>query len=89
MFTDAKGYRATLIARSEVITASNQGNLEAYKQSGVVKQKMWLTSRDDRVRDEHIPMDGETVDIDKPFSNGSMVPDSPNERCTIIPVIKE
>ena len=89
VFTEAKGYRSTLIARSETITASNQGNLEAYKQSGVVKQKMWLTSRDDRVRDEHVVMDGETVDIDKPFSNGSMVPDDPNERCTILPVIKE
>ncbi len=39
VFTDAKGYRSTLIARTETQTAANSGNLEAYRQSGIVKKK--------------------------------------------------
>ena len=89
VYEDAKGYRSKLIARTENINASNSGALEAYKQSEVVKEKEWLATMDDRVRDEHAAMNGEVVDLDKPFSNGEMVPSSPNCRCTIIPVISD
>jgi len=44
---------------------------------------------DDRVRDEHAAMNGEIVDIDKPFSNGEMYPGDVNCRCTVLPVIKD
>ena len=88
VFTDAKGYRSTLIARTEVLNASNSGALEAYKQSGVVEKKEWLSTMDDRVRDEHAALNGEVVGIDKPFSNGEMYPGECNCRCTIIAVIK-
>jgi SPP1 gp7 family putative phage head morphogenesis protein len=89
VFTEAKGYRSELIARTETITASNEGSLEAYKQSGVVEKKQWLATMDDRVRDEHAAMNNEKVKLNEPFSNGEMAPSSPNCRCTILPVIKE
>ena len=89
VFTDAKGYRSTLIARTETIASSNSGALEAYKQSGVVEKKEWLATMDDRVRDEHASMNGEKVGLNEPFSNGEMAPSSPNCRCTILPVIKK
>jgi len=89
VYDEAKGSRAVKIARTETINASNSGSLEAYKQSGVVEKKEWLATMDDRVRDEHAAMNGEIVDIDKPFSNGEMFGSEPNCRCTILPVIKE
>lgn len=89
VYDEAKGSRAVKIARTETINASNSGALEAYKQSGVVEKKEWLATMDDRVRDEHAAMNGEVVDIDKPFSNGEMYPGDVNCRCTVLPVIKD
>lgn len=37
-------------------------------------KKRWVTMHDNRVRDSHRAIDGETVDVDKPFSNGLMYP---------------
>ena len=89
VYDEAKGSRSVLIARTETINASNSGALEAYKQSGIVEKKEWLATMDDRVRDEHAAMNGEVVDIDKPFSNGEMYPGEPNCRCTVLPVLKK
>ena len=87
VYDDAQGYRSVLIARTENITASNNGTLNGYRQSGVVEKKTWLTAGDDRVREEHAMMDGETVLLEEAFSNGLMVPSEPNCRCTIIAVL--
>ena len=38
-------FRARRIARTEVVTLTNQGRLEAAKQTGVVKKKMWVSQR--------------------------------------------
>ena len=35
-----------------------------------MKRKEWITSRDDRVRDEHMEMEGETVGLEERYSNG-------------------
>ena len=88
-YEDCKGYKAVRIARTETITASNSGAYQSYKQSGVVKKKEWLATMDDRVRPEHASMNGQVVDLDKPFSNGEMFPSSINCRCTVLPVLKE
>ena len=80
--------RASTIARTESVVLSNGAELASMKQSGLVQKKMWLTQRDDRVRDLHIYMDGEIVMLDMPFSNGDMYPQSPNERCTTVPVLE-
>ncbi|OQB25741.1 MAG: Phage portal protein [Chloroflexi bacterium ADurb.Bin180] len=65
---------AETIARTEVIGASNGGTMEAWKQSGVVKGKTWLSALDDRTRGQdpkdefnHYDCHGETVAIDEPF----------------------
>jgi len=89
VYEDAKGYRATLIARTECITAHNNGALNGYRQSEVVEKKSWLTAGDERVRPEHAAMDGETVGLDEAFSNGLMYPSEPNCRCTIIPIVSK
>ena len=87
VYEDAQGYRATLIARTETLAASNNGALNGYRQSGVVEKKEWLTAGDSRVREEHAAMEGETVLLDEAFSNGEMAPGSPNCRCSIAPVL--
>ncbi len=89
VFDGSSKYRAQMISRTETITASNQGSLEAYRQSGVVEKKTWLTAGDERVRPEHAAMNGETVGLEKTFSNGLMVPGEPNCRCTITAVLKK
>jgi hypothetical protein len=51
---DIDGYKAERIARTEVISASNAGALEAYEQSGLKLLKGWLGELDDKIRDSHI-----------------------------------
>ena len=95
VFDMARGYRTERIARTEVISASNEGNFAAYLQSGVVENKKWISSRDADVRPSH-QIDGEEVGLDEPFSNGLMYPGDPaggpeeicNCRCTMSGVVK-
>ena len=88
VYEEAKGSRAIKIARTETINASNSGAYQAYRQSDIIKEKEWLATMDDRVREEHAAMNGEVVGLDEPFSNGLMFPGEPNCRCTILPVIE-
>ena len=67
VFSQAKGWRATTIARTEVVGGSNFANWEAMRQSGVIEEKEWIATRDDRVRDEHLEMDGQIQPINEPF----------------------
>ena len=95
-FNDA--VRSERIARTESLSASNRGALEAYRQSGVVESKTWLATRDDRTRDAHADANGQTVPLDVPFlvmGESVMAPgegsaaNSVSCRCTIIPVLEQ
>jgi len=66
------------VARSETAMAAGFGQHSAAEQSGVVKKKKFLSSRDDRVRDSHVALDGEERDLDEPYSNGQMFPGDPS-----------
>ena len=61
-FSDA---RSMLVARTEIMQASNYGNTEGYKAAGV-QQVQWLGADDERERECSIcyPMNGEIFDID-------------------------
>jgi SPP1 gp7 family putative phage head morphogenesis protein len=95
VFDAARGFRARTIARTEVISASNQGAIEAYQQSGVVDEKEWVSSRDELVRETH-RIDGEVRSLNAQFSNGLQQPGDAagpadeviNCRCTIAPVVR-
>jgi HK97 family phage portal protein len=92
--------RSTRIARTETISASNAGSLDAMKEAGV-ERKAWLSSQDDRVRDTHQEMDGQEVGIDEAFiSPGGATldfpgdPDAPpsesiNCRCKVLSVLND
>jgi len=90
MFNQFSKWRANLIARTETYYASNFGTQEAMRQAKV-QRKMWITSRDDRVRDTH-QIDGQVVGVDEDFmlADGSQMPWPMdfNERCIHIPTIE-
>ena len=67
----AKATRSWVIARTEVIGASNGGTLLAWKQSEVVESKTWLAALDERTRDAHQLMHGQTVPLDADFEDES------------------
>jgi len=79
--------RARLIARTESTTVANQAQLEGVatwsEATGATVTKSWLATQDERTRDEHLILDGETVGIDETFSNGLPAPEEPNCRCTM------
>jgi len=83
LYGDISTGRAKTIARTEVHTATVNGNLESYRQAGF-ETKIWVTVKDLDVRDEH-QIDGEERGIDQVFSNGELYPgeSSINCRCQI------
>lgn len=86
VFAEATDYRANLIARTEAVGASNFGTQAGLRQ-GKWQFKMWITSRDALVRDNHL-IDGQIVPVDGVFTlvNGEtrVFPNDFNERCIII-----
>lgn len=51
--------RSEVIARTEVIGASNAGNAYAADQTGLNLEKSWLSTRDERTRESHDTVDGQ------------------------------
>ena len=100
LFDGFADYRSDRIARTEVISAHNNGTIEGYHQSDVVEGKEWLATFDEATRDTHAMADGQVVDLNAPFNVGGMLmqypgdPGAPVEeivncRCTVLPVRKE
>jgi SPP1 gp7 family putative phage head morphogenesis protein len=100
VFAEAEGSRAEMIARTEVLRGANFASKTAYKISGVVGEKEWVATDDDRTRDSHAEMDGQVVGIDDDFTSpDGGTADYPGDfgdgdedincRCTVAPVIKD
>jgi HK97 family phage portal protein len=91
-----KRYEVERIARTEVVSASNEAALLSMEQSGIVKKKEWLATLDDRTRDTHRHLNGEQVALDAEFSNGMKYAGDPsggpeeviNCRCAVVEVIE-
>lgn len=57
-------------ARTAVTAAENAGRLDTYRSAqdmGIKLKKRWLATLDNRTRHAHAMLDGQTVDVDKPF----------------------
>jgi len=63
VYGKARGARAVTIARTEVLSAYNEGSIQSYIQSGVVDRLEWIATNDSRVRDDHKALDGKTVKL--------------------------
>jgi SPP1 gp7 family putative phage head morphogenesis protein len=78
------GNRAAAIrnARTAVTSAENRGRIDGMKavdeECGLVYEKRWIATNDSRTRESHADIDGETVPLDEPFSNGLMYPADPD-----------
>lgn len=66
----SENHRSKTTAQTEVIGGANAGQLNAYMKNGV-ENKEWLTARDERVRQSHLTMDGQTVGITESFTTGA------------------
>lgn len=89
MFVGMSSVRAEAIARTESGYMTSLGSQMAYEESEVVEGKEWLTTQDERVREEHVHLDGEIVGKNEAFSNGERFPadQSINCRCALAPVV--
>jgi SPP1 gp7 family putative phage head morphogenesis protein len=80
--------RANLIARNEISNINASLNEFRQAEAGVAEY-IWRTSQDERVRDEHIALEGTTHRWDKPGPDNGMHPGEPiNCRCTAQAVIR-
>jgi len=87
--------RSDRIARTEMVSAQNEGHILAYEQAEV-QGKQWLTSGDERVRDDHVSADGQVRRVREDFDVGGEKLPAPGQggspgnvincRCTTIPV---
>lgn len=91
-------------ARTAYTGAQNAGRMEGLHQAqdlGIEVKKQWMATLDSRTRDTHADLDGEIVEVDKPFitsdGNEIMYPGDPNAepcevyncRCTLTYVYPE
>ena len=60
-------YRAETIARTEILSASNEGSYFAAKSTGLDLVKVWTARLDGRERLAHREANGQMVDMDKPY----------------------
>ena len=90
VFEEASGYRARMIAHTEVNRSSNFGIEEGYRQLGN-EEKEWYTPLNEDL-EVCVPMDGVKIAIDDDFDlpdgqNIPRPPAHPNCNCTELPVI--
>lgn len=101
VFDEATAVRSRLIARTEVVGASNFARLEAFTVMGddLIKAKRWLTTIDGRQRSTHAKLNGQLQPLDQPFVSSSgakaqhpggfgKASEDCNCRCTFLPILE-
>lgn len=84
--------RATMIARTEISIAQNEGRYQSWNQAfeqgfmDPASLKMWMTAKDERTCDICGPMDGEVVPWNGLFSTGDKIAGRvhPHCRCSMV-----
>jgi hypothetical protein len=75
--------RAEMIARTELIRASNQGTLNGFQASGVVLQKEWTTFDPCPICEENEEQG--PIDLGDEFASGDDAPPAhPNCKCALV-----
>jgi SPP1 gp7 family putative phage head morphogenesis protein len=75
------GKTATQIVRTSTTSVMNKARQDSLKHAedrGLELKKFWIATLDNRTRDRHRELDGQTRDTEKPFSNGLMYPGDPS-----------
>ncbi len=83
--------RAEMIARTETAFADVEGNMQAYRESGVVEGKEWiLGSEHDDDDDCNTNAEAGVIGLDDTFPSGDDAPPNhPNCVCDVLPVVIE
>ncbi len=71
--------RAQVIARTEVLGASNGGSIAAMRSTGLVATKEWIATEDDRTRPDHLEANGQIVGLEESFTVGDAELDAPGD----------
>lgn len=66
--TEVSRMRARMIARTETVTAANQGAIFAAQDTGLTLNKEWLATNDNRTRNTHRYVNGQKIGMDDYFS---------------------
>lgn len=93
-FSEITKWRGEMIARTEIVSASNKGSLIGAEATGLVLNKNWLSTRDARTRPDHILADGQERPVREDFFVGGEFMECPGDpdasasqtiacRCTI------
>lgn len=81
--------RADRIARTEIVTAHVQGNVQIWQKSGLVDKIEWITAHDEMVCLVCALNNAAIRDFGKPFPSGAISsPAHPRCRCDLLPVLK-
>jgi len=84
VFSDAKGWRAENIARTETLSAYVQGNVELYEEANI-KELQFFTAMDERVCEECEANNENIYSIEKSMG---VIPVHPSCRCDWIPIVE-
>jgi hypothetical protein len=101
--TEGSRRQAVTIARTECLRALNQGSylgaMQAREAYDIPMKKKWVSTHDDKTREQHAEMMGTTAEIDEPFEmpngdlmyypldNGGSAENIINCRCVIVYVV--
>ncbi len=79
--TEEAAWRATMLARTDLIALSNGAAQEAATILGDAgpQYKTWLTAGDDRVRPDHVDANRQTVGVNEPFQVGDSLLQYPGD----------
>lgn len=87
----AVNLNASTVSRTAALDSQKLGNRLSWNEAAAkglvdraLMQKTWLGVMDSRERPEHVAMQGQTVPIDMPFSNGQDLPGDTEYNCRCI-----
>lgn len=78
--TELTKIRARLIARTEIVTASNTASMLQAIKSGLKLEKIWIAARDNRTRLDHAMVNGKQLPINDAFIVGGYPMQQPGDR---------
>lgn len=71
--------RSTVVARTEIVNASNKGSIMGARSTRLDLQKEWISTLDNRTRVDHADANGQVVEIDSDFLIGGYEADYPGD----------
>lgn len=84
---DKNHNKLNMIVRTNITRIENAARIDSFKEGeemGLKLKKTWVATLDNRTRPSHRELNGETVDIDEPFSNGLQYPAADGDAAEVV-----